>query len=198
MTYFQDFQTYSQTVDANNAASKLSPAIFPDGYPTPYPLKYGGMLLMTALSTTYDAAATPTYPVMIPCTNGGRPDGFAFITTARTDIYGSQELFDGLDYFLPLTAARTGGSTAYAELEKDFAHAVLHPLIPGRVIGCPVAASTIIIVGDYIASATGGLVEPATTGDIVIGRAETAADNNTGDAGDKKVWVKVGHQYAMA
>lgn len=198
MSYSQNFTTYSQTIDANNASSKLSPAIFEDGYPTPYPLKYAGMLLKTALSTAYDSNATPTYPVAIPCGNGERPEGFAYITTARTDIYGSQELFSGLDYFLPLVADRLGGSTEYATSEAKFAHAVLHPLIPGRVIVCPVAASTNIIVGDEIASAAGGLVEVATTSDIVVGKAETAANNAAGVAGALKVWVKVGHQYTKA
>lgn len=197
MSYSQTGVTYSQTIDVNAATSKVSPAIFPDGYPTPYPLKYAGMLLKTALSTSYDATATPTYPVAIPCGNGERPDGFAFITTARTDLYGSRELFDGVDYYLPLVADRDGGSTEYATDEDDFAHAVCHPLIPGQVIGCPVAASTLIIVGDNIAAAAGGLVEVATTGDIVIGKAESLANNASGAAGALKVWVKLGHQYTL-
>jgi hypothetical protein len=198
MTYSQNFVTYSQSIDANNAAAKLSPAIFEDGYPTPYPLKFAGMLLKTALSTAYDATATPTYPVAIPCGSGERPDGFAYIHTGRTDIYGSQELFTGLDYFLPLVADRTGGGSTYAVLEAKFAHAVLHPLIPGRVIGVPVAATTNIIVGDEIASAAGGLARVAVSTDVVVGKAETAANNAAGAAGALKIWVKVGHQYIKA
>lgn len=198
MSYSQNSRTYSQTIGANAAAAKASPAIFPDGYPTPYPLKYAGMLLKTALSTSYDATATPTYPVAIPCGNGERPDGFAFIDTSRTDLYGSRELFTGVDYYLPLVADRDGGGSTYASSSSNFAHAVCHPLIPGQVVVMPLAASTNVVVGDEIASATGGLIEPATTGDIVIGKAESAADNSAGAAGALKAWVKFGHQYTKA
>ena len=196
MSFIVNNRTYSQTHDVNGG--KISPAIFPDGYPTPYPIKFAGLFLKTALSTAYDAAATPTYPVAVPCGNGERPDAFAFKTTANTALWGAQELFNGADYFLPKVVDRTGGSSAYTQDKYKFVDITAHPFIPGQVIGVPVAATTLIVVGDYIASANDGFAEVATTGDIVVGKAETIADNSTGAAGAKIVWIKVGHQYTSA
>jgi len=181
----------------NVSGGKISPAIYEDGYYTPYPIKFAGLLLMTASSRSYDADA-PTFPVAIPCTNGGRPDGFAFTKTLDGTFYGNQSLLAAADIYLPAVANRTGGSSEYAEDYRKFANTTCHPLIPGRVIGVPVAASTSIAFGAEIASAASGYAETATTGDIVIGKAEYAADNSAGAAGTINVWVKVGHQYTKA
>jgi len=178
-------------------AGKISPAIYEDGYYTPYPIKFAGLLLKTASSRSYDADA-PTFPVAIPCTNGGRPDGFAFTPTKDTTLYGNQSLLAAADIYLPVVADRTGGSSEYTEDYRKFPVTTCHPFIPGRVIGVPVAASTSIAFGAEIASAAGGYAETATTGDVVIGKAEYAADNSAGAAGAINVWVKVGHQYTKA
>jgi hypothetical protein len=183
----------TQTVEGG----KITPAIYEDGYYTPYPIKFAGLLLKTASSRTYDADA-PTFPVAIPCTNGGRPDGFAFTPTKDTTMYGNQSLLAAADIYLPLVADRTGGGTTYTEDYLKFPVTTCHPLIPGRVIGVPVAASTAFVIGDAVASAANGFAEPATTGDIVIGKAEYAANNSAGAAGAINVWVKVGHQYTSA
>lgn len=181
------------------AGGELSPAIFPDTYATPYPIKFAGLLLKSALSTAYDAAATPTYPVAIPAGLGGLPDiGAAFTTTARTDLTGSRELFAGVDYYKPVVSVRTGGSSEYAQLEANFAEVTGMPLVTGRVIGVPVRAATNIIVGDEITSDASGFATIAVSTNWVVGRAETPANNAAGAAGAMYVWVKVGPIYKKA
>jgi len=186
---------YNQIYDTQGG--KISPAIYPDGYYTPYPVKFSGLLLKTAVSTTYDADA-PTFPVAIPCTNGGRAEGFAYVTTKDPEYYGNQSLLAAADIYLPAVADRTGGGSTYAEDYKKFPIVTVEPLITGRVIGVPVAASTTFVVGDEVASATGGYAEPATTGDVVIGKCEYSVDNSAGAAGAKTVFVKVLSQYTKA
>jgi hypothetical protein len=187
---------YSTSETVNGG--KLSPEIYFDGYKTPYPIKFAGLLLKTALSSAYDATATPTYPVAVPCGLGGRPVGFAYRTTRRTDQYGSQELFDDLDNYLPVVADRTGGSSEYAVSSAKFANASVRPLIPGQTIGVPVRAATNIIVGDEITSDASGFATVAVSGNVVVGLAESPANNAAGAAGAMFVRVKVGHLYTKA
>ena len=174
---------------------RLSPIVYEDGYKTPYPIKFKGLLVKTALSSSYDATATPTYAVAIPCGAGERPVGYAFVSTRRTDQYGSMSLFDGLDNYLPLPDDRTGGSSAYTQDEDKFAEVTVYPFVPGCTVGVPVLASTNIIVGAEIACAAGGFATTATSGNIVIGTAESPANNAAGASGAMFVRVKIGHFY---
>jgi hypothetical protein len=175
---------------------KLSQMIYNDGYATPYPIKFQGLLLKSALSTSYDATATPTYAVAIPCGAGERPtSGYAFVTTRRTDQYGNISLFEGLDNYLPLPADRTGGSSAYTQDKAKFAEVTSYPFIPGATIGVPVIAGANIVVGNEIASASGGFATVATSGNVVIGVAESPANNVAGTSGAITIRVKVGHFY---
>lgn len=191
-----NFKGYSQTHDVKGGEG--SPLVFYDGYPSPYPIKFPGLLLKKALSTAYDATATPTYPVVIPCGNGERPVGYAFVDTANTALFGSYELLAAADRWLPKVADRTGGGSTYTQDKNKFVAVPTTPLIPGQVIGVPVAASTSFTINDEVASAALGFAEVATTGDVVIGTAEIIVDNSTGAAGAAFVWVKVGHQYTKA
>ena len=158
--------TNTYTVNGGRIASGLKG----HAYKTPYQIKFGALLLKKALSTTYDSGASATYAVAIPCGNGERPDGWAYTTTAKTDVLpGVFQL--GL-YFYPEDANL--GSSGYAEDEVYFTEISSMPLLVNEKVGLPVAASQTISVNSEIASAAAGLCKVATSGDVVIGLAEEA------------------------
>lgn len=163
-------------------------------YDTPYQIPKKGMLVKTTtLSTAYDATATPTQCVASPCTNGGRPNGWAYIDTRKPHPLNFTNT--GLITY-PLTAD-IGGS-GYAESKANWVELTVLPLIPGQLVGFPVYASTSIAQGAEIASATGGYVRTAVSTDVVIGFAEWPANNSTGSSGDIAVSTRVVSPYTKA
>jgi len=131
-------------------------------YPTPVQIKFAGLYLKMAKSTTYDATASPTYLVTIPCDTAGElPEGWSWKTTARTD-----QLVGAPVAFLPVTSPATS--------QNDFIAIAVCPIKEGEKIGVPLKGGQTIAVGDEIAVAVGGFCKKAVTGDNVIGRAESA------------------------
>lgn len=140
------------TQTCTSAGGRLSESInIP--YLTPYQIKYAGLLLKTASSTSYDSGASATYGVAVPCGGSDRPEGWAYTTTTVTS-----NLPGATQSFYPLDADLTGGSSEYAEDEADFTPVTCCPLAPGEVVAFPLAASQTIAKGDLIAVADGGLV----------------------------------------
>lgn len=161
-------------------------------YKTPYQIKYAGMPLQFATSTVYDSTAD-SYLVAIPCADGGKPEGWAWMTTARTDQLPGATLA-----YLPTDAHLTGGGSTYATDEAYFAKLTVYPLNSGDLVGMPVAASASILCKAEIASAGSGFVTTATSGETVFGIAELAADNSAGAAGALCVKVRITDPYTKA
>ena len=128
-------------------------------YLTPYQLKYAGMPLKFATAGVYDSDADD-YLVAIPCTDGGSPDGWAWLTTARTDQLPGADVA-----YKPLTANL--GVGGYATDEQYFAKASVYPMKAGDLVGMPVAASTKILLNAEISRAGDGLVTTAGSGAVV-------------------------------
>lgn len=149
-------------------------------YPTPVQIRFAGLYLKMAKSTTYDATATPTYLVTIPCDTAGElPEGWSWKTTARTD-----QLPGAAVSFLPETSPAT--------LQNDFIAIAVCPIKEGEKIGVPVKGGQTIAVGDEIAVAVGGFAKKAVAGEFVIGRAESAATTTV----DGQMFVAVKHIVA--
>lgn len=165
-------------------------------YKTPYQLKYNGMAVSLAKSVTYDATATPTAPVVVPCKTGERPYGWIYV--------GSQEhnpLPGTPTAYLPkaefLTETDSDGIT-YAGDFDNWAKVTVAPYAPAEGIGCPVAARQNIAVGDEIAVATGGFYRKASSGQVVVGLSLTEGNNTAGQNAEKFIWVNACHQYTKA
>lgn len=162
----------SYTVNGGRLAEDYNQA-----YPVPVQIKYAGLYLKPAKSTTYDATATPTYLVFIPCDTAGElPEGWSWKTTARTD-----QLPGASVSYLPLTSPATS--------QNDFIAIAVCPIKEGEKIGVPVKGGQTILVGDEIAVAVGGFAKKAVTGDNVIGRAESNASTTV----DGQMYVAVKH-----
>lgn len=158
-----------------------------DGQLCPYPIKYAGTLLGRALSTSYDTAAA-TYKVLIPCTAGALPDGWAYISTAKTDV--PTAVFELGLYFEPTDDKL--GSSGYAEDETNFIGVSSMPMLQGEKVGIPLAASQTVSVNSEIACGGSGLARVAQSGDFVIGFAELAVTTGSGTVTPTNVsFVKV-------
>jgi hypothetical protein len=161
-------------------------------YATPYQIAYEGLLVKTdALSTAYDATATPTQCVAIPSTYGGYVDGWAYISTKKP-----HPLPGGANITYPLTANLGGNS--YATSAANWTEITVAPLIPGDLVGMPMAAATTVTWGSEICSASCGYIQIATSGHWVIGKAEWPADNTSGASGAVTASVRICHQYKKA
>lgn len=161
-------------------------------YLCPYQVKYAGLLMELAPSTDYDATAG-TYLVAVPAADNVVPAGWSWKTSARTDL-----LVGAAIQFYPITSDLTGGSGTYAQDETKFYPCTVCPMKAGSLVGIPAAASVNIAMGDPLATATGGFVRPATSGDHVVGIAELPANNSTGTAGAIFVKVRLTDSYEMA
>jgi len=163
-------------------------------YKTPYQLKFAGLAVSLAKSSTYDADATPTVGVVVPCKAGERPRGWVYITTAaHNPLPGAAQTFlPGTEY---MVATADNEGLYYTDNMSEFAVTSVAPYMPGEGIGVPLAAGQNIVIGDALAIANGGFYAKATSGNVVVGIAETAADNTTGAAGAKFVFMTAGHQY---
>lgn len=180
--------TIGVTITKNVQGGRIGGGNF--AYPSPYQIKYAGLLLDLKPATDYDSGGVSQL-VGVPAAAGARVKGWAFKTTARNDLLPGASL-----QFYPLDA-NLGGS-GYAEDEKNFGRVTVVPLIPDQLIGVPVAQFASIALNAEIASAGSGFASTATSGQVVIGNAEYPVDNSTGAAGAKYVFVRVNTPYTKA
>ena len=167
--------TVNATTSYTSTGGRIASGLKGHAYKCPYPIKFPGLLLGKALSTSYDTSAG-TYPVVIPCTAGALPDGWAYTTTAKTDVpAGVFEL--GL-YFYPETANL--GDSGYAEDEIYFTEISSMPCLLNEKVSIPLAASQTVSVNSEIACGGSGLARVAQSGDFVIGIAEEAISTASG------------------
>lgn len=161
-------------------------------YATPYQIPFRGMLLETdKKSTSYDATSTPTQCVTVPAAAGEYVDGWAYITS-----YQIHPLPGASNVLYPLTADI--GDSGYAEDSTKWFDLTVTPLIPGQLIGIPVAAGASIDYGAEICAAAGGFATNAVSTNWVVAKAEWPANNTSGAAGAIYVSARVCHQYKKA
>lgn len=165
-------------------------------YKTPYKMAYNGMAVSLAKSVTYDATATPTAPVVVPCKTGERPYGWLYVSTQEHNpLPGTPTAYLPKDAHLDQTDS---DGIAYAGDFGNWAKVTVAPYSPCEGIGCPLAAGQKIAVGDEIAVATGGFYRKASAGQVVVGNSLTEADNTAGQNAGKFIWVNASHQYTKA
>lgn len=176
-------------------------------YKTPYQMKYSGMLVKFAsdgdLSTLTGEGGntlslTPGQIVVAPCGNGERPLGWVYIPTVLPSLIG-RVVSGASATYLPLTADLTSGtSPAYAQDYSKWVMVTTAALQPGDLVGMPMAAATTMKAGAEVASAALGVVETATSGDVVIGIVKTGNNNSAGAIGAKNVEVMIVPSYTKA
>lgn len=165
-------------------------------YKTPYQLKYNGLAVKLAKSSSYDADAVPTVGVVVPCGAGEKPRGWVFITSAaHNPLPGAPQTFLPADVYLTAT---DGNSIYYTDDMSEFAVVTIAPYQPGEGIGVPLAAGENVTIGDALSVATGGFYRVAQSTDVVVGIAETMANNSAGVNGAKFVWMTADHQYTSS
>ena len=166
-------------------------------YLTPYQFPYKGMFVKTALSSAYDATATPTIAVAVPIgTAGEYVEGWNFITT-----YKMNPLPGAANELFPLTencSATDGNSIAYAPSLADWTEVTVVPLIPGDIIGVPVASGANLIGGAEVSATVGGYARVAASNHYVVGKVELPANNLTGANGAKTATVRIFPPYKKA
>lgn len=173
-------------------------------YKTPYQMAYPGMLVQFATVgalTVKDSAGNsvtinPNTLVVTPCTDGARPMGWVYTGTLKGAVISP--LSGGTNVYLPLTDDLDSKTTpAYATYYNKWTTVTVADIQDGDIVGMPVAADTVIEVGDQIACAdNNGNVCKAQSSDIVIGVAEEKANNNGGDAAAVNCKVRVVTPYA--
>lgn len=161
-------------------------------YPVPCQIKFPGLYMKPGLSTDYDASATPAFPVFIPCdTDGEVPEGWSYMTTAITNLPMNMVQFSAPIYFNPPTDVLN--VRGFATDSQDWVALSICPHKTGEKVGVPVKAGQDIVTGDPIAVAVGGFAKKAETGENVVGRAESDADNSATGAVDGAIFVAVKH-----
>ncbi len=159
-------------------------------YACPYQVKFAGLLVDLKPAVDYDSGADG-YLVAVPAAKGANVKGWAFKTTAITSNLTGAALA-----FTPSDVAVAGSGFATDELL--FTPVTVVPLMNNQIVGVPVAAAVNIPLNAEIASAGNGFASVATSGDVVIGIAEFAADNSAGAAGAIYVKVRPNNSYTKA
>lgn len=183
-------------INPNPEAGREQNRITNSAYETPYQFTTPGRLVVLDLSSTYDADATPTVVVAVPASSGVYVDGWTFVSTYKTHPLpgATNELF-------PYTAdctATDANNIAYAEDYTKWTAVTVSPLIPGDIVGIPVAASTNLVVGTEVAASIGGYAKAAVSTNWVIGKVEVAANNSSGAAGAKNATVRICNPYVKS
>ena len=159
-------------------------------YPTPYQIKFKGLLLTKKVSTDYDSDAFASYPVVVPANAGEVVTGWADIKSSRTDqLPGAPETFH------PYGADQTDTRGTYIQEESEFFAQTVAPLRIGQKVGFPAAANTTFAVNTELTVSNGGFVKPATAGEMVYAIAEWQVDNTGKAAGAQFVPATVIGKY---
>ena len=161
-------------------------------YLCPYQVKYAGLLMELAAATTYDSDGG-SYLVAVPAGDNVVPEGWSWKTSARTDL-----LVGAAIQYYPIDADLTGGGNTYATDEVKFYPCTVCPLKNGELVGMPAYQGVNFALGDELATATGGFVRKATTGENVIGICEVPLNNSTGASGAYFVKVRVTDAHSKA
>ena len=176
-------------------------------YDTPYQLKYAGMLVKFAStgSLTLTGASGNTLNlntpmlVAVPCGNGERPNGWVYVPTLQPSLLG-RVITGGSGTYLPLTAnlnSETPPYPPYAADINNFTKVTVAAFQPGDIVGMPMAATT-LVSGQEVASAANGVVEAASSTDVVIGIVRTGNNNSAGAIGAQNVEVEIVTPYVKA
>lgn len=174
-------------------------------YDTPYQLKYAGMLVKFAStgSLTLTGAGGNTLDlntprlVAVPCGDGERPSGWVYVPTLQPSLLG-RVITGGSGTYLPLTANLNSETPPYAPDINNFTKVTVAALQPGDIVGMPMAAATTMVAGQEVAAAANGVVEVASSTDIVIGVVKTGNNNSAGLIGAKNVEVEIVSPYTKA
>jgi hypothetical protein len=172
-----DFSDIGQITNTGVNGGRLQDKNTNMGYKTPYQFPYEGMLVSLKLSSTYDAAAVPTVRVATPATTGVLVSGWAFNNTFK-----QHPLPGAPDTLFPLNAnlsATDSNSIPYSGSIANWTGLTVAPLMPGELIGIPIAPGCTFVVGDEVSAFNGGYATVAVSGSYVIGMVEKVGSATT-------------------
>ena len=192
-----DFEGIGYVLPTNVDAGREQQKITNSSYKTPYQFSQRGLFVKTANSSTYDATATPTISVCVPIgTAGEYVEGWNYITT-----YKQNPLPGASNILYPLTencGATDSNNIAYASSKVDWVAITVVPLLPGDIIGCPVAAGVNLVGNSEVSATVGGYARIAASNHYVVGKVEIPANNTSGANGAKVASVKILPPYKKA